>query len=93
MRKSSLGFPGESILKDVQPYSRLDPEAYRLAVSRYFHIRRMRLWIENAFQMFWRGNPLPMKPGNEGREFRLYMVQDFCNPCHGEWNTGQEWWG
>jgi diguanylate cyclase (GGDEF)-like protein len=31
-----FGVPGDVILKEVRPFSALDPEAYRLAVSNYF---------------------------------------------------------
>lgn len=31
-----FGVAGDVILKDVQPYSKLDPDEYRLAVSNYF---------------------------------------------------------
>ena len=65
-----FGVSGESILKDVQPYSRLDPEAYRLAVSRYFSHPEDEAVIENAFSDVLAGKSTAyearMKAGNSG---------------------------
>ncbi len=44
-----FGVAGEVILKDIQPYSRLSPEAYRRAVSRYFAHPGDETVISNAF--------------------------------------------
>lgn len=57
-------------MKDVQPYSRLDPEAYRLAVSRYFSHPEDEAVIENAFSDVLAGKSTAyearMKAGNSG---------------------------
>lgn len=52
-----FGISGEKILKDVRPYSQLDPESYRLAVSEYFsHPDDMDV-IEGAFRHVLSGIP------------------------------------
>lgn len=44
-----FGVSGEKILRDVQPFSRLEPEAYRLAASEYFSHPDDTKTIEKAF--------------------------------------------
>lgn len=52
-----FGVSGDSILKDVQSYSTLAPEAYRLAVSKYFSHPDDSAVIEAAFAQILRGEP------------------------------------
>ena len=63
-----FGISGESILRDVQPFSRLDPEAYRQAVSTYFSHPDDAEVIAQAFASVLRGEPATyearMKAGN-----------------------------
>lgn len=52
-----FGVAGDVILKDVQPYSRLKPEEYRLAVSDYFSHPDDVMVIEKAFRDILSGQP------------------------------------
>lgn len=65
-----FGVSGDSILKDVQPYSTLEPEAYRLAVSEYFSHPDDKEVIEAAFIQILSGEPITyearMKAGGSG---------------------------
>lgn len=65
-----FGISGEAVLKDVQPYSRLEPEEYRLAVSSYFSHPEDAAVIERAFSNVLRGKAATyearMKAGNSG---------------------------
>lgn len=66
--ESIFGVSGEDILKDVQPYSALDPEEYRRQAGQYFsHPDDMQV-IEKAFACVLSGKPAiyeaRMKAGN-----------------------------
>ncbi|MCC8086061.1 MAG: diguanylate cyclase, partial [Clostridium sp.] len=65
-----FGVSGDDILKDVQPYSVLEPEAYRLAVSEYFSHPDDWEVIEDAFAQILNGKPAiydaRMKAGGSG---------------------------
>lgn len=65
-----FGVSGETILQDVQPYSSLEPEAYRLAASRYFSHPEDEAVIENAFSDVLKGKSAVyearMKAGKSG---------------------------
>lgn len=50
-----FGVTDETILNDVRPYSKLSPEAYRLAVSEYFSHPDDELVIANAFNSIFHG--------------------------------------
>lgn len=52
-----FGVSGERILQDVQPYSALEPEEYRLAVSRYFSHPDDEETIKAAFEEVLSGRP------------------------------------
>lgn len=52
-----FGVPDDVILRDVQPYSQLDPEAYRLAVSHYFSHPDDAEVIAEAFSHILSGRP------------------------------------
>lgn len=50
-----LGISGEKILKDVQPFSKLEPVEYRKAASAYFSHPEDEAVIEKAFKDILRG--------------------------------------
>lgn len=50
-----FGVSGEKILKDVQPYSKLSPSAYKKAVSEYFSHPDDAAVIDKAFQSIFAG--------------------------------------
>lgn len=52
-----FGVSGEKILRDVQPFSQLDPEAYRLVASEYFSHPDDVETIEMAFSRILNGKP------------------------------------
>lgn len=52
-----FGVAGEKILKDVQPFSRLSPDAYLQAVSDYFSHPDDQAVIRKAFQSIFKGEP------------------------------------
>ena len=52
-----FGIPGEQILKEVQPFSKLEPPAYQEAVSQYFSHPEDRETIAAAFRSIFSGNP------------------------------------
>ena len=51
-----FGVSGDIILKDVRPFSKLDPEGYRRAVSEYFSHPDDEQVISEAFQDIFSGN-------------------------------------
>ena len=65
-----FGVSDADILKDVQPFCHLEPEAYRVAVSRYFSHPDDEGTIERAFTNVLRGNSAVyearMKAGGSG---------------------------
>lgn len=74
-----FGVSGEKILRDVQPYSMLEPKAYRLAVSRYFSHPDDEEVIENAFKNILNGNAsvyeARMRAGGSGFVWcRIYVT-------------------
>lgn len=52
-----FGVPGEKILRDVRPFSKLPPEEYRQAVSRYFSHPDDQAVIDVAFCSILSGRP------------------------------------
>lgn len=52
-----FGISGNKILKEVQPFSELEPEAYRLRVSEYFSHPEDAEVIEKAFASIFKGEP------------------------------------
>lgn len=52
-----FGVKGEQILRDVQPYSKLSPELYQKAVTRYFSHPDDKAVIAEAFSSILQGNP------------------------------------
>ena len=66
--EATFGISNDTILKDVQPYSQLEPEEYRMAVSRYFSHPDDEEVIEKAFINILNGNSAiyeaRMKAGN-----------------------------
>ena len=63
-----FGVSGADILKDVQPFSKLDPQAYRIQASNYFSHPDDAAVIEQAFASILSGKPITyearMKAGN-----------------------------
>ena len=63
-----FGVSGESILKDVQAFSRLDPDTYQKKVSEYFSHPADQKVISDAFQSIFKGEATSyqarMKAGN-----------------------------
>lgn len=63
-----FGVSDESILRDVQPYSKLSPEEYQRCVSEYFSHPDDSHTIDKAFKSIFKGNPTSyqarMKAGN-----------------------------
>lgn len=53
-----FGVPGEKILEEVRPFSRLSPEEYRRAVSKYFSHPEDETVIGKAFQSVFAGGPI-----------------------------------
>lgn len=52
-----FGVPGDVILKDVQPYSKLNPDEYQAAVSNYFSHPDDVAVIDKAFRDILNGKP------------------------------------
>ena len=52
-----FGVPGDVILQEVQPFSNLEPEDYRVACSAYFSHPDDEAVIEDAFMHILSGNP------------------------------------
>lgn len=52
-----FGVSGEKILEDVQPYSKLDPDEYQKAVSKYFSHPDDTDIIDEAFKRIFSGKP------------------------------------
>lgn len=74
-----FGVSDETILNDVRPYSLLEPEEYRLAVSRYFSHPGDEAVIAEAFNHILKGMPATyearMKAGDSGFVWcRLHMT-------------------